>query len=371
VYDAYFSDLVKPPKPKPTEKMKFQLLSIVSAVALSLPNASVAFAKAPVQDRGTAVRSAVATEVEAPTTVWGVQTDADHEGVLVVKAPLKMLGPYPALGLRFPDLATESQRKTGKSGVSLDFVIDTAANTNTIQRPVQEALEIPKVGRFGSVHNMGGTQLDGVMEDLFLTDLGVSALPGGNPNAAGLLSLAFLKLFPGGVAFGWAEKRPSLTFFAGKTKSATDDKKMVPIQPLTMAGGLPSITLMVNGKEVKALLAAGSPITVMNEEAAKLAGVERMNLAGFDKEDMQANGNIVVVQNQRGEPVDLTRSKDVVDIKAAEVDFGKVPLYVGEIPSLAALTSEFAGPAILLGLDVLVQRPSMLLRAQDNEVWFS
>ena len=113
--------------------------------------------------------------------------------------------------------------------------------------------------------------------------------------------MAFLKLFPGGVEFAWTAnedktKRPSLTFFAGKSDKSTEGKTMVPIQPLQMAGGLPSITLTLNGVEVKALLATGTPISVMNEEAAKLAGVDRMKLAGFDKEDMQANGNIVTVQ---------------------------------------------------------------------------
>jgi hypothetical protein len=56
----------------------------------------------------------------------------------VVRVPLKYIGPYPCLSLRFPDLATNSQRVRNATGISLDFVLDTAANINTIQQQVAQ-----------------------------------------------------------------------------------------------------------------------------------------------------------------------------------------------------------------------------------------
>jgi hypothetical protein len=41
---------------------------------------------------------------------------------------------------------------------------------------------------------------------------------------------------------------------------------------------LPSVTIKVNGVEMKALLDTGSPITVLNAQAAKLAGIETVQL---------------------------------------------------------------------------------------------
>ena len=63
--------------------------------------------------------------------------DDDEEEPMAIRAPMRMLGPYPVLSLRFPGIATpaqfkEQQKLTGETGVALDFVVDTAANVNTI-----------------------------------------------------------------------------------------------------------------------------------------------------------------------------------------------------------------------------------------------
>ena len=65
------------------------------------------------------------------------QATADEEEPMAIRAPMRMLGPYPVLSLRFPGIATpaqfkEQQKLTGETGVALDFVVDTAANVNTI-----------------------------------------------------------------------------------------------------------------------------------------------------------------------------------------------------------------------------------------------
>ena len=309
--------------------------------------------------------SSSAVEVEVIT---GDENEKSTEGI-VVKAPIKMLGPYPSLALRFPNLSTSGQREQGKSGVSLDFILDTAANTNSMLEPIVKELAPPMVTR--QMYNLGDTQLEGVMEEIFISDLEVASLAGGNTNAAGLMSLAFFGLFPGGVEFSWTGK-PSVTFYGGKEEQSTQDKTMVPIVPLPRAGNLPSITLMLNGVEVKALVATSSPITVMNEAAAELAGVDRMVTAGKDKKELEAAGDVITIQNAKGRSVPLVKSNEAVDVKAGLVEFGKVPIYVGdEIPGMDALASESNGAAVVLGLDVLVQRPGMLLRTRDNELWLA
>lgn len=68
------------------------------------------------------------------------------EKMMVVRSPLRFLGPYPTIPLRFPNLATPSQRQRNVSGVSLDWVLDTAANVNTINAQVAKELALEKVG---------------------------------------------------------------------------------------------------------------------------------------------------------------------------------------------------------------------------------
>ena len=69
-------------------------------------------------------------------TAQATAEDVDEEP-MAIRAPMRMLGPYPVLSLRFPGIATpaqfkEQQKLTGETGVALDFVVDTAANVNTI-----------------------------------------------------------------------------------------------------------------------------------------------------------------------------------------------------------------------------------------------
>ena len=87
---------------------------------------------------------------------------------------------------------------------------------------------------------------------------------------------------------------------------------------------------------------------------------------------MLTEGHVITVMDEKNQPVDLVKSQKPVHVKAGGVDFGKVPLYVGKIPGMGVLTAgSEEEPAIVLGLDVLVQRRSMLLRINDSEVWFN
>ena len=51
---------------------------------------------------------------------------ANMDNDSVIRAPLRFLGPYPTVPLKFPRLSTPSQREKDLSGISLDFVLDTA-----------------------------------------------------------------------------------------------------------------------------------------------------------------------------------------------------------------------------------------------------
>ena len=90
-----------------------------------------------------------------------------------------------------------------------------------------------------------------------------------------------------------------------------------------------------------------------------------------------ARGDVLTIMGLGGKPVNLIKSSTPVSVemkgdKNSLVDFGSVPLFVGDLPGLAALNGlgVESPPAVVLGMDVLRQRPSMLLRAQDDEVWF-
>ena len=68
-----------------------------------------------------------------------------RDGAATTKALLRWVGPYPTLALRFPDLATPAQRERGEQGVTLEFVVDTAATVTTIAAVVAAELALERV----------------------------------------------------------------------------------------------------------------------------------------------------------------------------------------------------------------------------------
>jgi hypothetical protein len=357
------------------------------------------------------------------STSTEVETSITHseyaEESTTVRAPLKFVGPYPSLGLRFPELATASQKSRNVTGVSLDFVLDTAANTNTINAQVAGELGLEVVGAAlpgvgsagvisgGSTYMLGDAQLDGVGEDFtFMQELTASALPIASPAAAGLLSLAFLNCFEGGVEFDWGSQQvmedgmlqrpPSVTFHGqvdNNFNKILDDMTRVPIQSIPVTN-LPSVTIKVNGIDMPALLDTGSPITVLNKQAAQQAGIETVELPSPSKETKNpfaaaanrfkeaqataqaaAQGDVLTIAGSQGRPVYLLKSTSKAQVALvgdSEVSFGDGNVYVGDIPGLAALSGigVQSPPAVVLGMDVLRRRPKMLLRARNNEVYF-
>ena len=149
--------------------------------------------------------------------------DASEE-TMALRAPLRWIGPYPALALSLPELSTPAQKArvlTGAdgptSGVTLDFVVDTAANTNTISAQVAGptsagGLELEQVGDIaggvgaggaiggGATYWLGSAELADVPKSeriVFISCLQATALPIAAPAAAGLLGTSFLNSFPG------------------------------------------------------------------------------------------------------------------------------------------------------------------------------
>mmetsp|Transcript_23902 Transcript_23902/g.39535 ORF Transcript_23902/g.39535 Transcript_23902/m.39535 type:complete len:352 (-) Transcript_23902:90-1145(-) len=349
----------------------------------------------------------------------------DHDRPTAVRAPLKYLGPYPALSLRFPNLSTASQRERNVTGVSLDFILDTAANTNTINAQVAGELGLEVVGlpapaglgaggpmEGGDTFLFGDCELEGLPQDeepfTFMTDLTAAALPVASPASAGLLSLAFLQCFEGGVEFAWGKveedgttiaEYPSVTFFddesytQGSIATMDESSQRAKITPLPVTL-LPSITVKVNGVEILALLDTGSPITVLNAQAAKVAGVETtMDIPAMMESSKNnpfatiannlkiakaaSSGALLTLASSTGQPVYLTKSTEEVAMGVVgdddDIDFGTSPLFVGDLPGLAALNGigENSPPAVILGMDVLRKRSKMLFRGQQNEVYFS
>ena len=377
-----------------------------------------------------------------------------------VRAPLKFIGPYPCLALRFPNLATESQISRNQTGISLDFVLDTAANINTLQGQVAQELKLdiledspalpgvsssgPMAG--GETYILGDSELEGAQvlgqnsEDNrsdgsapfeFMQNLTAAALPVVNPGSAGLLGLAFFYCFEGGVEFQWGsqsmqpqgneqqlvdgmivdptlgdQSSPSITFYGRNDDSQLQrslaELTRVSIDPIPLTQ-LPSVQLKVNGVEMVALLDTGSPITVMNEQAAKAAGIqtnkERLEARSGDESggwnpfasvldkfkeaqataEAASKGEILMIGGIDGKPTNLYRSNGPTgpsislvgssgeDVALGSSDSNKV--YVGNIPGLSALNGigVDSPPAVVLGLDVLRQRPKMVFRPRENE----
>ena len=373
---------------------------------------------APVQTRvafrsRSAVASTSTEEVDTVPTANPIDDSATQstQESSVVRAPLRYVGPYPCLALKFPQLATQSQRERNVTGVTLDFILDTAANTNTINGEVAQLLDLEVVGEApsgvaalgaidgGKTFSLGDCQLDGIPKDdqfTFMTQLTASALPVANPATAGLLSLSFLQCFEGGVEFTWGTfqdgteaKLPSITFYGLGHESEDKVKSMVrvPVEPVPLTL-LPSVTVRINGVDVPALLDTGSPVTVLNAQAAKIAGIETVDVDTQESRNPFANvaknfklaqaaskGEVLMVAGVDGRMVNLLRSESPVEIGLVGdtdiAEFGKGNVYVGDLPGLQALNGlgVDSPPAVVLGMDVLRCRPSMLFRAQTNELF--
>ena len=334
----------------------------------------------------------------------------------VVRSPLRFIGPYPTIPLRFPDLATASQRSRNVTGISLDFVLDTAANTNTINQQVAIELELKQIGEApggvgagggiqgGATYMLGDCELDlGVMKPIpqddtredndeaegaaekfvFMQGLTASALPVASPAAAGLLSLAFFYCFEGGVEFSWGavssttseQAPPSVTFHGSNKHLDVTGLKCIPFENLPVSM-LPSVTLSINGVEIPALFDTGSPITVLNARAATAAGIEMSISLDSQEEPKQSSwnpfskiadniksasaiaeatsrGEILSIAGTDGQPVRLVKSKAPVNIMIQTAKNPTISSSTEEQNQLTDLAENFLYVGDLPGLAAL------------------
>jgi hypothetical protein len=338
-----------------------------------------------------------------------------------VSSYLKFIGPYPSLPLRFPNLATESQLSKNLTGISLDFIIDTAANTNTINAQVAKELKLENVGSAlpgygasgaldgGDTFLLGDCTLDMPTKDLFMTNLTASALPVPSPAAAGLLGVTFLNCFEGGVKFEWGggigARDPLITFYGENDGIDELTKRMtrVDIEVLDQIY-LPTVKLIVNGVEIPALLDTGSPVTVLNSAAAQVARLETITLesdteSGSEKGGFSAlnpfkkisdnykaaqslsqaaqKGDILLMMGGDGKQIQLKRTSEKAKFylgndESDRVSFPSSYVYVGDLPGLKAMEGLVTGsPAAILGMDLIKKMPVMIYRGQQNELFFS
>lgn len=224
--------------------------------------------------------------------------------------------------------------------------------------------DLPKEGRF-----------------TLMSGLTASALPIAAPAAAGLLSIYFLSSFHGGFEFKWgptAAKPAWLTLFGDRrgTEAVVAGLSAAEVVQLPQSG-LPVVTLTVNGVDMPALLDTGSPITVLNPAAAAAAGLTPPDVAGNPLARLAAglqaarsSADSLMIAGALGQPVRLRRTAAcAVSIAGADFGQGSCRVYVGELPGLAALDglADRAGPAAVLGTDVLRQRPRLVY--QDSKIF--
>mmetsp|Transcript_30101 Transcript_30101/g.71624 ORF Transcript_30101/g.71624 Transcript_30101/m.71624 type:complete len:353 (+) Transcript_30101:94-1152(+) len=346
----------------------------------------------------------------------------------VIRSPLRFLGPYPTVPLKFPRLSTPSQREKDLSGISLDFVLDTAANVNTLNAQVAKELNLEAVGEvpggYGAAGEIAGAETymlgdcsldlsvlgekkcddeDEQEDEIFMQGLTASALPVASPAAAGLLGLAFFYCFEGGVEMVWQPNEesptPSITFHGSIAHLNTSGLSCIQYESLPVSL-LPSVTICINGVEIPALFDTGSPITCINKQAAEAAGIEpAVSLDEFDDEDGGANSNWnpfakitanvkaaqkVAQAASQGQlltlaggdgPVQLIRSKssEKIDIRTKDgvTDLAESQLFIGDIPGLQALggLGGDAPPAAVLGMDIIARRPRVIFRARQNQIY--
>lgn len=339
-------------------------------------------------------------------------------GLVGVVAPLHRIGPYTCLRLQFPDWKSDNKDKDDET--TYDFMIDTGANVNSIDAGLVEKYQLaefampltPAPGtdskgdnsvlshssligattsasssgkdtphRAGTLHMLGNCQLSGLPPPpiTFLRNLVAASLPFASPVGAGILGLPFCWTFPAGLEFDWYGTDgdpPTIIFYYGNEPptEAAEMEKMVRVPLQTLMGGLMTLEISVNNIKMQALLDTGSPLTVLNDQACELLGI--------DKDHQKADADMgVKIFGIDGSPAELLRLKEEVSVQVLSddpdttVSLGNGHVWTGPLAGVdlirrlgGKMTEE--KPAAVLGLDFLQNAYRMLLRAPSNEVWF-
>jgi predicted aspartyl protease len=300
--------------------------------------------------------------------------------VIGVVAPLISVGSYACLGLNFPNVVT-------KPGVEINFVLDTAANVNTISSELANELDLPVVvkgddlsllgsagagGSFqvGDIVMLGDSRLSGMPENqrnnTFMTNLTAAAMNIGIARSfgGGLLGTSFFNCFRGGVEFDWYGTDgdpPTLIFYYDMLPdNAKENATCVPINTEEFFG-VPTVSVNINGKELQAIIDTGSLVTIISPIAASEIGISKKE------------GRIKVKGVDDGDAISISKSLDHVSISIGDIKMNLETIFIGELPGLAMAIGltlpEFRRPQVLLGLDALRRTYRMILGLSNDELW--
>lgn len=300
--------------------------------------------------------------------------------VIGVVAPLTSVGPYACLGLNFPNI----KRKPG--GAEIKFVLDTAANVNTLSSDLASALGLPVVikgedlsilgsagagGSFkaGDIVLLGDSRLSGMPEnqqsDTFMTNMTVAAMNLGIANSVGggMLGTSFFNCFRGGVEFDWYGTHgdpPTLIFYYDNLPdNAKENASCVPVNTEEFFG-VPTVSVNINGKELRAIIDTGSPITIISPTVATEVGISKKE------------GTVKIKGIDDGDAMEVSKSLDEVTISIGDINLNLDTIFIGDLPGLAMasnLLPEGRQPQVLLGLDALRRTYRMILRLSKAELW--
>jgi Aspartyl protease len=292
--------------------------------------------------------------------------------ILGVVAPLKWVGPYPCLTLRFPS----------HNNTVLDFLLDTGANINSLDSKIVGMLQLPVANRSseasvlvgttsiggstpgGDIHWLGECQLVGIPNErnfTFVRDMIAASLSHASPVGDGILGNLFFASFAG-VEWDWYGSDgdpPSVAFYcnSGAVSDVTGKNNMTRVALERFASQVFALNITVNGTHelLTALLDTGSPVTVFSQRAAEQAGIL------FTMRSIAATG---VDGEKRG--IALYQSKNPVTINVGDLDLGTRHVFVGDLPGLALIGKKVD---VVLGLDFLVQSYRMILCVGGNALW--
>ena len=297
--------------------------------------------------------------------------------VIGVVAPLRFVGPYACLGLTFPNIRRNP-------GVEINFVLDTAANVNTISSEIADELDLPILvkgddlsllgsagagGTFkaGDIVMLGDSRLSGMPENqsnnTFMTNMTAAAMSLGIANSVGggMLGSQFFHCFQGGVEFDWYGTDgdpPTLIFYHSLPDYAKENASCVPLTTDEFFG-LPTVSVKINGKELRAIVDTGSPITIVSPSVASDIGIskrdEMIKIKGVDD----------------GAIMGMSKSLDKVSLSIGDVKINLPTIFIGELPGLtmASKLLDSHQPQVLLGLDTLRRTYRLILRMPEGELW--
>ena len=279
-------------------------------------------------------------------------------------------GSYAALELSFDD--------SGKRGT---FVVDTAAS-NTIILPASSArLDAVAVGGpvgaglGGTGTTQGGRRVS--LGPVRLTDKASTSIPLAPPglqavemevptgnDTDGILGIDMLNQLDA-IEWTWAKDGGTMRCWPLRALERPSwDKLHAGLEDCSLtstAFGLLLVKIHVNGIEMPALLDTGACFTTFNSAASQACGLE-----------IDPTIEPMWVAGAGGSPVSLGVGGHDVSISVGSSKHAPIsdirPL-IGDLPALSQLGLPNSAPGVLLGLDVLMQRPRVVVSTSWRRLW--